>query len=244
ITNPTTWFRQLESQFVLSGITQDATKYHYVSANLENKYADVVIDIINNPPTTNMYETLKAELIRRLSDSKEQNIRHLLEHEEIGDRKPSIFLRRLQNLAGYTVSDEFLKTLWLGRLPTSIQAILITRQKKSLSELAALADAVVEVTPRPQVTAAAVESSVQGDIRADLAELRREIAALRIETNSFRRSRAKSRSGHRSLSRSRGRNEGDIPTDGKCWYHWKHGAAARKCRDPCNFATGNSRADR
>ncbi|XP_076247989.1 uncharacterized protein LOC143187636 [Calliopsis andreniformis] len=239
--NPATWFRQLESQFVLSGITRDATKYHYVSANLENKYADVVIDIINNPPVSNMYETLKAELIRRLSDSKEQNIRHLLEHEEIGDRKPSIFLRRLQNLAGDTVSDDFLKTLWLGRLPTSVQAILITRQKDSLSDLAALADAVVEVSPRPQI---AVASSGQNDLRAELAELRREIAALRMGASNFRRSRSKSRNGRRGSSRSRNRGDEDMATDGKCWYHRKHGAAAKKCRDPCNFASENSRADR
>lgn len=57
-----------------------------------------------------MYEKLKTELIRQLSDSREQNIRRLLEHEEIGDRKPSIFLRRLQNFAGDTVSDDSLKT--------------------------------------------------------------------------------------------------------------------------------------
>ncbi|XP_076247800.1 uncharacterized protein LOC143187473 [Calliopsis andreniformis] len=239
--SPATWFRQLESQFVLSEITRDSTKYHYVSANLENKYTDVVMDIINNPPATDMYETLKAELIRRLSDAKEQNIRHLLEHEEIGDRKPSIFLRRLQNLAGDTVSDDFLKTLWLGRLPTNVQAILITRQKETFSELAALAEAVVKVSPRPQIAAAL---SAHNELLEEIAKLRREVAALRMGTNNFCRSRSKSQSGRRGSSRSRNRDEENIATDGKCWYHRKHGTAAKKCRDPCTFAAGNSRADR
>ncbi|XP_076182736.1 uncharacterized protein LOC143154659 [Ptiloglossa arizonensis] len=206
--NPETWFRQLESQFVLAGITQDSTKYHYVSAHLENQYADLVNDIISDPPTQNMYDTLKAELIRRLSDTREQKIRTLLEHEEIGDRKPSTFLRRLQNLAGDTVSNEFLRTLWLGRLPRNIQSVLVSQKKESLSELASLADAVAEVTPGPQVTAA---STAPDGIHAELAELRREIAALR---------------------------------DGRCWYHWMFGTAARRCRQPCNHVAENNRADR
>ncbi|XP_076656373.1 uncharacterized protein LOC143361017 [Halictus rubicundus] len=239
--NPTTWFRQLESQFVLAGITQDSTKYHYVSANLDNRYADVVIDIINNPPATDAYETLKAELIRRLSDSKEQNIRRLLEHEEIGDRKPSIFLRRLQGLAGDTVSDDFLKTLWVRRLPASIQALMVSRQKESLSELAALADAVAEVSARPQVAAI---PSRQADLVAEIADLRREIAALRVGRRDFRRPRSKSQNGRPRYSRSRSRGGEHDSTDGKCWYHWKHGAAAKKCREPCNFVSGNARAIR
>ena len=31
-TNPTVWFRQMEPQFVLAGITNDTTKYHYFLA--------------------------------------------------------------------------------------------------------------------------------------------------------------------------------------------------------------------
>ncbi|XP_076686131.1 uncharacterized protein LOC143378313 [Andrena cerasifolii] len=239
--NPTTWFRQLESQFVLSGITQDSTKYHYVSANLENKYADVVIDIINNPPATGMYDKLKAELIRRLSDSKEQNIRRLLEHEEIGDRRPSIFLRRLQSLAGDTVSDGFLKTLWMGCLPRGVHAVLVTRQNEPLDDLAVLADAVMEVAPGAQVAAA---SKPPNDLHAEIAELRREIAALRLGRDNFCRARSHSRGRRRGASQSRNHSRENIPDDGLCWYHRKLGARARKCRDPCKFASGNGQADR
>ncbi|XP_076635464.1 uncharacterized protein LOC143348754 [Colletes latitarsis] len=242
--NPATWFRQLESQFVIGGITQDSTRYHYVAANLESRYADVVVDIIDNPPTTEMYNTLKTELIRRLSGSKEQKIRHLLEHEEIGDRKPSIFLRQLQNLAGDTVTDDFLKTLWLGRLPASIQTVLLTRQKDSLAELATLADAVSEVKQRPQIAA----STGPDAIHEELAELRREIAALRVGRDRYRRPRSPSRRRQRSPtdspSRSRDRSNSPPPDDGRCWYHWKFGAAARKCREPCISRPENRRADR
>lgn len=105
--NPGTWFKQLESQFVLAGITQDVTKYHYVCGNLDSRFEDVVMDVINNPPAAGRYETLKRELITRLSASREHNIRtlSLVDGEELGDRKPSVFLRHLQTLAGDTVTD-------------------------------------------------------------------------------------------------------------------------------------------
>lgn len=45
-----------------------------------------VRDIIMNPPAKRAYETLKAELIKRLSLSQEHKTRRLLEHEEIGRR--------------------------------------------------------------------------------------------------------------------------------------------------------------
>lgn len=33
-TNPSTWFKQVESQFVIAGINNSATKFHYIVANL------------------------------------------------------------------------------------------------------------------------------------------------------------------------------------------------------------------
>jgi hypothetical protein len=46
---PAVWFVQLEGQFALSSITQDATKFYYVISHLENKCAAEVEDIITNP---------------------------------------------------------------------------------------------------------------------------------------------------------------------------------------------------
>ncbi|XP_070172276.1 uncharacterized protein [Polyergus mexicanus] len=108
--DPELWFAQLEGQFALSNITDDNTKYAYILSRIESKY-----------------EAIKKALIQRLTDSQAQKIKQLLEHEELGDRKPSQFLRHLTTMAGTTVSDEQLRTLWLGRLPPQMQAILATR---------------------------------------------------------------------------------------------------------------------
>lgn len=107
---PELWFRQVENQFALSGITSDDTKFHYITGNLKARYAADVRDILFNPPVTRRYQLLKTELIRRLGTSQEKKLRQLLEHEEIGDRKPSQFLRHLRGLAGTAVPDELLKT--------------------------------------------------------------------------------------------------------------------------------------
>jgi hypothetical protein len=48
---PAIWFAQLEGQFALPNIMQDATKFHYVTSKLDNKYAVKVEDIITSPPT-------------------------------------------------------------------------------------------------------------------------------------------------------------------------------------------------
>jgi len=80
--------------FLLSNITQDATKFYYVISQLGNKYAAEVEDVITNTPPTGRYDWIKAELIRRLSLSEEQRVRQLLMHDEMDDRRPTQFLRQ------------------------------------------------------------------------------------------------------------------------------------------------------
>ena len=126
--DPEMWFAQIEIQFALAKVASDETKFHYVAGNMDSKYAAEVRDILTNPPATNKYTFFKSELIRRLSSSQEQKTRRLLEHKEIGNRKPSQFLHHLRGLAGTVVSDSVLRTLWTGRLPPRLEAILATQK--------------------------------------------------------------------------------------------------------------------
>ncbi|GBP51093.1 hypothetical protein EVAR_31817_1 [Eumeta japonica] len=73
--------------------------------------------------TTSKYETLKTELVKRLSDSKERKLKQLLMHEELGDRKPSQFLRHLQGVASPDIFKDLLITIWRSRLPQNIQTV-------------------------------------------------------------------------------------------------------------------------
>lgn len=222
---PELWFAQLENQFLLNGISQDNTKYAHVVAQLDTKFAREVKDIITNPPTADKYGTIKNNLIQRLSASQEQRIRQLLEHEELGDRKPSQFLRHLRALAGSTVPEQLLRSLWLGRLPQQTQIILATRTQDRLDEVAEQADRIQEVSCRTvsEVNTTCDHRSLLEQIdklSSQVAELTRQ----RRKPGTFRR---------RSRSRSRPRTE----HTGICYYHRKFGKTAHKCAQPCNYQT-------
>ncbi|KMQ83871.1 hypothetical protein RF55_18896 [Lasius niger] len=156
---PELWFAQIEGQFTLGGITQDATKYSYVVSHIETRYAREIRDIITQPPANGKYEAVKKALIQRLTATQEQRIRQLIEHEELGDRKPSQFLRYLRTLADANLPNELLRTLWLGRLPTQIQVILATRTEDRLEDIAEQADRIAEVTSRATVAATTATTS-------------------------------------------------------------------------------------
>ncbi|XP_071576404.1 uncharacterized protein [Temnothorax nylanderi] len=150
---PELWFAQLEGQFVLSGITADTTKYSCAIAQLDSRQIKEIKDIITQPPEENKYEAVKRALIQRLTVSQEQRTRQLLELEEIGDRKPSQFLRHLRTLAGSNVPDSLLRTLWLGRLPTQMQMVLATRIDDPLNDVAEQADRIHEMTSKAVIAA-------------------------------------------------------------------------------------------
>ncbi|CAK9829637.1 Retrovirus-related Pol polyprotein from transposon 17.6 [Anthophora retusa] len=227
----------VEGQFALNGITQGSTIFFYVMSQLDNRYAQEVEDILTNPPSEGKYDTLKKELIRRLSTSQEQRIQQLLEHEEIGDRTPSQFLRHLRNLAGTAVPDEFLRTLWLNRLPTSMRAILATQTDTPLNKTAELADKINEVNPRGQHCA-----TISSDSRIDLlcqqiAELSRQVVELKQGAATHNHShRRPYRRRSNSRGRYHGRNRSKSPArSGYCWYHRVFGNRSTKCTTLCTY---------
>jgi hypothetical protein len=240
---PEVWFAQVESQFVLSNITADITKFHFVSGQLDQEYARIVKDVIIAPPSTQKYEKLKSELIKRISFSREKKTLQLMQHEELGDRKPSQFLRHLRSLAGPKIPDDFLRTIWTSRLPPNVQSIVASQPKSDLDDVADLADRVNDIAVSPgqvaSVTAGAQTSSTSS-LESKVAELTRQIEVLSMQVNRSRnqynsRQRSHSRSNSRHRSQSRERPEGHP----FCWFHYRFGKKARNCNQPCTFKTGN-----
>ncbi|KAJ8914441.1 hypothetical protein NQ315_017537, partial [Exocentrus adspersus] len=242
--DPELWFAQIESQFTIAGIVTDETRYGYVAGNLEAKYAMEVRDILTNPPASNKYDFLKVNLIKRLSESQEHKTRRLLEREELGDRKPSQFLRHLQLLAGPLVTENLLRSIWMGRLPPSMQAILATQNTSPLSTVADLADAVFEATsPSVSAVSTATPSPPTDIVRELTAAIANMTATLREEISAIANEQPRRREvNDRQRSRSRSRSQGHscrCPTNPDlCWYHDRFGNQARKCIKPCKFATG------
>ncbi|XP_017891439.1 uncharacterized protein LOC108631786 [Ceratina calcarata] len=230
------WFKQLEAQFVISRITKDETKYGYVVGHLEGKYAEEVEDIICNPPETHKYDAIKSAVMKRLSDSGAMRIRKLLESEEIGDRTPTQFWRRLKELAGPSVTDEFLVELWKNRLPSKTQLVLAATSDTAGAKLAEIADRVHEipVSKDTNIAAAASRSSEIECLREELKEMR-----LKLDEVLNQRSRSRSSSRDRPWKRfPKQRNNGKKKDGVKhdlCWYHYKFAERATRCTTPCKW---------
>lgn len=236
--NASIWFTQLESQFLNSGITSDITKYHTVVGNIETEILSQVSDIIISPPSVNAYETLKNRLIDVYSDSEERKLKRLLQDLDLGDKRPSILLRQMSDLAGNRVGAEFLKSLWLQRLPSQMQAILATSEETP-QKLAIMADKIADITGPVSISATEVEPKVDEiqSINARISVIERQISDLCIKTDKL----FKLHSRGRSFSRNRNRNSRSRSPNQErvCWYHSKFGNEATKCTKPCSFAKEN-----
>jgi len=192
-----------------------------------------VEDIIITPPKDEPYDRLKGDLVRRLSTSREQRVRQLLSHEEMGDEKPSQFLRHLKGLAP-DVPDEFLRTIWASRFAPQVQAILAGQIGGSLESASHLADKICEVTTQP--TTANISPAAPGNtagLLERIEELSRQVDSLRVQQEN---SHSQFRVRHRSQSRGRRRSTPDnsLQPNGICWYHWQFVNEARKCTPPCS----------
>jgi len=78
--------------------SQRRTKFNYVVSQLNQQQSAEVEDIITSSTEQDPNDRLKAELVHRLSTSREQSMRQLVSHEEMGDRTPSQFLRHPKDL--------------------------------------------------------------------------------------------------------------------------------------------------
>ena len=201
--DPELWFAQLESQ--TGGLT-DSQRYNLVLAKLDSRTIREVADVIANPPEKDRYAAVKGELIGRLSSTRQEKIRQLLEKEEIGDRSPSKFLRHLKALAGSSTTDEFLATIWMGRLPPSLRPILtVLSPDLPLDKVAAVvADRVYRALPQAPSAPTVEEASASSN--SELAEVRRELRELRSLRDEMAELAREMRQLSRSASRSRSRS--------------------------------------
>ena len=175
--DPEMWFAQVDAHFATRRITSQKTRFDYVIASLSPEFAFEVRDLILKPPSTDAYDTLKAQLIARTTPSQQQRLQQLFSLEELGDRKPSQLLRRLQQLLGdkaASADTSFVKELFLQRLPVNVRMVLASDTTSDLDVLATRADRMMEIVVTPPVSSLDTVTPP-----AEVEQLRTEIASLR-----------------------------------------------------------------
>ena len=146
--DPEIWFVQIEAHFARRGITSQRTKFEDVISSLAPEYAVEVRDILLNPPEEEPYDMLKNQLIHQVAAAESQRIQQLLTAEELGDRKPTQLLRKMQQLLGGNGRNAgtLLRELFLQRLPANVRMVLAAaHESTSVEKLAEMADRVVEM---------------------------------------------------------------------------------------------------
>ncbi|KAH7969766.1 hypothetical protein HPB52_021734 [Rhipicephalus sanguineus] len=128
--------------------------------------ADDLADILASPHPSHPYDTLKAAIISRKSESEHSRLQQLITATELGDRRPSQLLRRMRQLLGGPSApqeEKLLRELFLQRLPQSMVPVLVTAGDVPVDTLAEIADRVADysrahslnaVTTPPPATAA------------------------------------------------------------------------------------------
>uniref|UniRef100_A0A6M2DWR4 Putative gypsy52-i ag n=1 Tax=Xenopsylla cheopis TaxID=163159 RepID=A0A6M2DWR4_XENCH len=232
------WFAQLEGQFALSNISADTTKFYVTIAYLETQFAAEVEDVILNPPVDNKYNTLKRELIKRLSISDERKLEQLLEKEEIGDRRPSQFLRYLRTLGGININDNIIKILWIKRLPPNIQVVIAAIENRELDEIAEIADKIAEISPDYKIQAIS-NDKMANDIPSQIAELKKQNAELKLMIDQLSKKIETLTQAGRSRTFVPSFKTAQRPFRNYCYYHAKFGTSARNCIEPCSFKSLN-----
>ena len=237
--DPQLWFAQVQAQFATRGITNQRTMFDYVIASLAPEFAAEIRDLILTPPVETPYDVLKETLIKRTAASDQRRLQQLFSAEELGDRKPTQLLRRLQQLAGDTpgADGSFLRELFLQRLPSNVRMVLAsTRNDTPINDLAQLADKIMEVAI-PEVAAVSVQPNP-----SEIESLRAEITDLKQQLNSLKKVSRRARSPYRRRSTSPAPPP-QQSFDAICWYHRTFGDSANKCQTPCSYQ-GNTQASR
>lgn len=242
--DPDLWFKIIEAQFEARKITSDRSRYFHVVAHLSSTVAQQVKDVISSAYTDGKFEELKKSLIAIYAETATEKFEKLISNEPLGDMKPSLALHKIKALATNTVTDDFVKKLWLKRLPPTIKTVL-SASNDTLENLQKMADSMWEVSDKSSISSITKGNSTLektlSSIQQQLEKMSQRLIAIESKNRTTRRDSTPHRDRNRSKSNARrGENEKDN-NDSMCWYHRKLGSSARKCRSPCAFKDDNQK---
>ena len=141
VKDPKMWFSQAEAQFRRARVTAETTMYDYVLMKLPQ---DVVMSVralvsaIEADPVKQeqSYTLMKEALLGSYGMTKWQMAYSLLDHPDLGDRRPSAMMAEMLSLRFETTApDSLFLALFLRRLPVSIRDHLAAANHTTATEI-------------------------------------------------------------------------------------------------------------
>jgi len=224
VADPDMWFFQAEAAFRNARITQSRTKFDHVVMRLPEAVSIALRALLLSvdDDTADPYGLLKQKLTTTYGKTRWQRAFALLDHPDLGDRRPSAMMAEMIALlpAGAQPDTLFL-ALFLRRLPPSMRDHLAGADNDTADEMAAHADLLWDARNSQQV--AAVETPV---------------AAVRPYSPGRQGRSPDRRHQQRSKSRQQTPHQ-DRRDNGWCRNHRRLGSQTRNCIAPCSYQAEN-----
>ena len=217
--NPRVWFVQAEAAFRHANVSREVTKFDHVLTALPTSTVNSIIDLVDDLEAhpDDCYTLLKERLIGKYSLSKWSRCAAVVDHDTLGDRRPSALMDDMLALhpVGEKPNSLFLY-VFLRKLPGDMMDQLTTCDYATPRDLAAAADKLWDSRRSRGRPLCATADTVT-------------VAAVAPT------SRSPSPSSRRPAAR-RDRNKQRASTPGPsgyCRLHAKWGDEARQCYPPC-----------
>lgn len=234
--DPDMWFAQAECGFEMARVTRSYTKYQHVLMKLPQEVIISVRSLVQEiePTTPDAYEQLKARLSTSFSMTPYQRGYAILDHPDLGDRRPSRMMAEMVALlpAG-SAPDILFFCLFLRRLPASIREHLAAAAHKHADEMAAHADRLWDARQGSAGVSTLVEPLEVLALRQTGRGGSQSPSRSRRASPDTRKSRDQSRP-RRSTPSRRG-DRSDYVNPSFCFYHDRFGKKASKCENPCTW---------
>lgn len=240
--DPELWFLQCDSAFATARITAEATRYHHAVSVLEPEIIRKVRAYIKNPQINSEYSSFKTALLKATLKPQPERVQELVTCV-LGDSRPSDLLATMQTIwpDDNSTPSNFLRELFLRKLPAPLQPGLASATSLSLLELAERAD--TEVASFRLATNNAHSSGIVGLVSAHPSFATEPSEPLDgSEVHPVLATYHHPRRGNRPRPVNRKPLNSTL-----CFYHQRFGPAAKKCQPGCQFqppSTGNDRSTR
>ena len=233
--NPRVWFVQCEAAFRHAAVTREITKFDHILTALPTSVVNSIIDLVDevDEHPDDCYTLLKERLMGKYSLSKWSRCAAIVDHDQLGDRRPSALMDDMLAMhpEGEKTNSLFLY-IFLRKLPAEMMDQLVVKDYSSPRELASAADKLWDsrrsrgrpVCAIPEVAIVAAMTS-----------------ASRSPSPSSRRPTQNRTAGGGGGRRQRASTPGP---SGFCRLHAKWGEDARQCFPPCSWPKNANRTGR